>query len=443
MGTLSGGGREVISIGRRSLLGANAGLGIPLGDDCVVEAGLYVTAGTKVTLVGFEDCARASSRPASSPGGDGLLFRRNSLTGGVEARRPRRARASQLNADAARQLRRAADGLVAAARRGAGASPCAAARRRARRARRVARRSGSSCVARPARRRRRRSPQRCVARRSTAPRWTLSPDQARQRRPHRRRSACSAACPRGRRRSRWPPRCRSPSCVNIDYGDRDSLGLFQQRPSQGWGTVEQIMDPVYATGAFYDGLVDGRRATRTCRSPRPPRPCSAPASPTPTPSTRRARARGRRRSPASPPAPLTCTLRDAGRRRRRPQARRGARRARPRRAARRRATPTRRRARRRRRRCARLPRTPTRLGWAVAQWAVVRRRSRWRSTAVERRRPDLGPRATGAWAPSSDAACRAGQRPAHRSPADAPGAGPLARLSARRAPRSRAPSAPV
>lgn len=43
--------------------------------------------------------------------------------------------------------------------------------------------------------------------------------------------------------------------VNIDYGDRDSVGLFQQRPSQGWGTVEQIMDPVYATNAFYDGLV--------------------------------------------------------------------------------------------------------------------------------------------------------------------------------------------
>lgn len=42
--------------------------------------------------------------------------------------------------------------------------------------------------------------------------------------------------------------------INIDYGDRDSVGLFQQRPSQGWGTVEQIMDPVYSTGRFYDGL---------------------------------------------------------------------------------------------------------------------------------------------------------------------------------------------
>lgn len=43
--------------------------------------------------------------------------------------------------------------------------------------------------------------------------------------------------------------------INIDYGDRDSIGLFQQRPSQGWGTVEQIMEPVYSTGKFYDGLV--------------------------------------------------------------------------------------------------------------------------------------------------------------------------------------------
>ena len=54
MGTLSGGGTEVISIGERCLLGANAGVGIALGDDCIVEAGLYVTAGTRVTLPGGE-----------------------------------------------------------------------------------------------------------------------------------------------------------------------------------------------------------------------------------------------------------------------------------------------------------------------------------------------------------------------------------------------------
>jgi len=90
MGTLSGGGREVVSIGRRSLLGANAGLGIQLGDDCVVEAGLYVTAGTKVTLVGFtdDDGAPLDGRIVKArelSGADSVLFRRNSLTGGVEA----------------------------------------------------------------------------------------------------------------------------------------------------------------------------------------------------------------------------------------------------------------------------------------------------------------------------------------------------------------------
>jgi 2,3,4,5-tetrahydropyridine-2,6-dicarboxylate N-succinyltransferase len=79
MGTLSGGGQEVITIGRGCLIGANAGLGISLGDDCVVEAGLYVTAGTKVTLPGGEVVA---ARTLS--GQDGLLLRRNSVTGAVE-----------------------------------------------------------------------------------------------------------------------------------------------------------------------------------------------------------------------------------------------------------------------------------------------------------------------------------------------------------------------
>ena len=85
MGTLSGGGREVVSIGRRTLLGANAGLGIALGDDCVVEAGLYVTAGTKVTLVGFGDDDGTVVKARTLSGAHGVLFRRNSLTGGVEA----------------------------------------------------------------------------------------------------------------------------------------------------------------------------------------------------------------------------------------------------------------------------------------------------------------------------------------------------------------------
>jgi 2,3,4,5-tetrahydropyridine-2,6-dicarboxylate N-succinyltransferase len=80
MGTLSGGGTTVISIGERCLLGANAGLGISLGDDCVVEAGLYVTAGSRVTLPGGEVV-----KAAELSGADGLLFRRNSQTGAIEA----------------------------------------------------------------------------------------------------------------------------------------------------------------------------------------------------------------------------------------------------------------------------------------------------------------------------------------------------------------------
>ncbi len=80
MGTLSGGGREQISVGRRCLVGANAGIGISLGDDCVVEAGLYVTAGTKVTL---PDGAVVKARALSAA--DGLLFRRDSVTGAVQA----------------------------------------------------------------------------------------------------------------------------------------------------------------------------------------------------------------------------------------------------------------------------------------------------------------------------------------------------------------------
>ena len=79
MGTLSGGGTQVISVGKRCLLGANAGLGISLGDDCVVEAGLYVTAGTKVQTA---DGETVKARDLS--GANNLLFRRNSVSGAVE-----------------------------------------------------------------------------------------------------------------------------------------------------------------------------------------------------------------------------------------------------------------------------------------------------------------------------------------------------------------------
>ncbi|GGA89301.1 2,3,4,5-tetrahydropyridine-2,6-dicarboxylate N-succinyltransferase [Neiella marina] len=80
MGTLSGGGKQVISMGQRNLLGANAGLGISLGDDCIVESGLYLTAGTKVKL---PDGSIVSARELS--GQSKLLFRRHSQTGEVQA----------------------------------------------------------------------------------------------------------------------------------------------------------------------------------------------------------------------------------------------------------------------------------------------------------------------------------------------------------------------
>ena len=83
MGTLSGGGKEVISVGKRCLLGANSGLGISLGDDCVIEAGLYVTGGTKVTI--SDDGQPATTVKAKDlSGANNLLFRRNSVSGAVE-----------------------------------------------------------------------------------------------------------------------------------------------------------------------------------------------------------------------------------------------------------------------------------------------------------------------------------------------------------------------
>jgi len=92
MGTLSGGGKETISLGKRCLLGANSGIGISLGDDCVVEAGLYVTAGTKVT---GPDGAVVAARKLS--GQSGMLLRRNSVSGAVEVV-PRKGGGVELNA---------------------------------------------------------------------------------------------------------------------------------------------------------------------------------------------------------------------------------------------------------------------------------------------------------------------------------------------------------
>ncbi len=87
MGTLSGGGTQRVSIGQRALLGANSGVGISIGDDTVVEAGLYVTAGTKVVVVGSAADTNGKAQTVKAvelSGRPGLLFRRNSVTGAVE-----------------------------------------------------------------------------------------------------------------------------------------------------------------------------------------------------------------------------------------------------------------------------------------------------------------------------------------------------------------------
>jgi 2,3,4,5-tetrahydropyridine-2-carboxylate N-succinyltransferase len=94
MGTLSGGGKERVTIGERALLGANSGVGISIGDDSVVEAGLYVTAGTKVTII--DSNGERTAKAGELSGLPNLLFRRNSVTGRVEVL-PRTGEGIQLN----------------------------------------------------------------------------------------------------------------------------------------------------------------------------------------------------------------------------------------------------------------------------------------------------------------------------------------------------------
>lgn len=84
IGTLSGGGNIVISVGEKCLIGANAGIGIPLGDRCTVEAGLFVTAGTKVTLLDADGMPVDTAKARDLAGKSDMLFRRNSSTGAVE-----------------------------------------------------------------------------------------------------------------------------------------------------------------------------------------------------------------------------------------------------------------------------------------------------------------------------------------------------------------------
>ncbi|MGY5452924.1 2,3,4,5-tetrahydropyridine-2,6-dicarboxylate N-succinyltransferase [Agarivorans sp. MS3-6] len=84
MGTLSGGGNIIISVGEESLIGANAGTGIPLGDRCIIESGLYITAGTKVVLIDENKQAAGTVKARDLAGKPDLLFRRNSVNGAIE-----------------------------------------------------------------------------------------------------------------------------------------------------------------------------------------------------------------------------------------------------------------------------------------------------------------------------------------------------------------------
>ena len=86
MGTLSGGNNVKISIGENCLLGANSGLGIPLGDNCIIEAGLYVTGGSKITTYNSNNKPEEVVKASELAGQDNLLFIRNSQNGAIEAR---------------------------------------------------------------------------------------------------------------------------------------------------------------------------------------------------------------------------------------------------------------------------------------------------------------------------------------------------------------------
>ncbi|MCH8561929.1 2,3,4,5-tetrahydropyridine-2,6-dicarboxylate N-succinyltransferase [Nesterenkonia sp. YGD6] len=97
MGTLSGGGREKITLGERVLLGANSGVGISVGDDCVIEAGLYVTAGTKISVLADDRTVMDTVKASALSGVPNLLFRRDSVTGAVQAV-PRKGQKVELNA---------------------------------------------------------------------------------------------------------------------------------------------------------------------------------------------------------------------------------------------------------------------------------------------------------------------------------------------------------
>ena len=267
MGTLSGGGKEVISIGERCLLGANAGIGISLGDDCVVEAGCYVTAGTKVTVTDIDH------KPQVVKAAELSGRRQRALPpqlGHAAPSRPCRGRARASPStprctptDGRRVRRRTGAALVVAAVLAVVAV--------------IGRRPCCTTPARP--------PPRAARPRSAGTRSTLTTEQAEN-------AALIAAISVQRG---MPARAASIALAtayqesklyNLEYGDRDSLGLFQQRPSQGWGTRRAGHRPLLRDQRVLRRAGAGRRLRDDARSPWPPRRCSARATPRRTPTTR-------------------------------------------------------------------------------------------------------------------------------------------------------------
>ena len=242
MGTLSGGGKEVISIGERCLLGANAGIGISLGDDCVVEAGCYVTAGTKVHRARHATASPRSSRPPSCPAPTTCC---SAATPSPAPSRPSRGRrrasrstppcmpTTELTTRSGEHATHAPAEVAAAVRRSLTwalvvLAACASSRGR------LPGPVGRRAAARP----------RGLHRQGRRGRGRARHGAGRERHADRRGRRTPRAARAGgvdRAGHRVPGVA---SSRNLDHGDRDSVGLFQQRPSQGWGTRRAAHGPL-------------------------------------------------------------------------------------------------------------------------------------------------------------------------------------------------------
>ena len=242
MGTLSGGGKEVISIGERCLLGANAGIGISLGDDCVVEAGCYVTAGTKVTVPDMDGKPQVVKARRA--------LRAPTTCCSAATRSPAPSRRCRGRARASRST------PPCTPTDGPGARRTGAAPGRGRRARRS---SAAVGVAVTARRRPARPTPRAAPPTVDGHTVDARPRAGRERRADRGDRGRSAACRPGPPRSRWPRRTRSPSSTTSSTATATRSGLFQQRPSQGWGTRAADPRPVLRDQRLLRRAGEGRR----------------------------------------------------------------------------------------------------------------------------------------------------------------------------------------